>query len=246
MKTLVKKFLSPLRKLIQYLFKPELGIDFWYLSPYKTSLVLLYQEKLMESSLNYALSNFRNCQHYYNLYDLWNYLIGHLKASGKLDKKYLFLEFGTWKGTSINYFSAKLPQATFYGFDSFEGLKEDWTGSSFAKGHFSLEGVLPKVNPNVTLIKGWFDETLPPFLKNKTENIGLLHIDCDTYESTKVVLDLVKNRIHPGTFILFDEYIGYASWEIGEYKAFQEFISSTGLKYKYLGFSNAAVLVQIL
>ena len=246
MKKLAKFFLSPLRKLIQYLFTPELNIDFWRLSPYKTSLVLLYQEKLMESSLSYALSNFRNCQNYYDVHGLWDYMIGCLKRSGKLDKDHLFLEFGTWKGHSINYFSELLPHVTFYGFDSFQGLKEDWTGSSFGKGHFSLGGILPKVNSNVTLIKGWFDETLPVFLKNRTENLGLLHIDCDTYESTKVVLDLLRDRIKPGTYILFDEYIGYSSWEIGEYKAFQEFLSHSGFRYKYLGFSNAAVLVQIL
>jgi len=246
MKTLAKKILSPVRKVTQYLFAPELKVDLWKLSPYKTSLVLLYEEKMMESSLNYALANFKHCLNFYMANELWDYVARCLRESGNVYNKELFLEFGTWKGTSINYLSARLPQVTFYGFDSFEGLKEDWSGHSYGKGHFDLGGVLPKVNANVILNKGWFDETLPIFLNTRTEKVAFLHIDCDTYESTKIVLDLLKNRVHSGTFILFDEYIGYSSWERGEYKALQEFISTTGFKYEYLAFSNQAVLVKIL
>jgi hypothetical protein len=37
---------------------------------------------------------------------------------------------------------------------------EKWR-NGFDKGCFNRNGNLPKVNKNVTLIKGWFDETLP-------------------------------------------------------------------------------------
>jgi hypothetical protein len=72
-----------------------------------------------------------------------------------------------------------------------------------------------------------------------------LHIDCDTYESTKYVLDTLKGKIIPKTYILFDEYLGYPNWEIGEYKAFQEFIADTGLKYRYVAFCFKQVLLII-
>ena len=79
--------------------------------------------------------------------------------------------------------SNTLKDKLFFGFDSFEGLQEDWKGSGLAKNHFSLRGKLPKVNDNVNLISGWFSSTLPQFLKNFNDQICLIHIDCDTYQN---------------------------------------------------------------
>ena len=41
--------------------------------------------------------------------------------------------FSPFKGKSINLFAKKLKKlkAKIYGFDSFEGLNEDWKGTSF-------------------------------------------------------------------------------------------------------------------
>ena len=38
----------------------------------------------------------------------------------------LFLEFGVYKGTSINFISSLIPDKKIYGFDSFGGLPEEW------------------------------------------------------------------------------------------------------------------------
>jgi hypothetical protein len=54
-----------------------------------------------------------------------------------------------------------------YGFDSFRGLDEDWTGVGHVKGTFDLSGRLPRVRPNVTLLAGWFRETLPGFSRRE-------------------------------------------------------------------------------
>ena len=210
--------------------------------PYKTNLVFLYEERLMESSVDYAVKNFRHCLYFKVPPQLWDYTIEKIRD---LSNEGLYLEFGVWQGYSINHFSSRLANKTFYGFDSFEGLKEDWKGFSLAKGHFSTGGRLPPVQPNVKLIKGWFDETLPGFLMEKKGNVSFVHVDCDTYESTKFVLEALRPRIFPGTYILFDEYIGYPNWEIGEYKAFQEFIADTGLKYRYIAFCFKQVLLII-
>jgi hypothetical protein len=43
-------------------------------------------------------------------------------------------------------------------------LPEKWR-DGFGKGSFSRNGNFPKVNSNVELIKGWFHETLPNFIK---------------------------------------------------------------------------------
>jgi len=70
------------------------------------------------------------------------------------------MEFAVYQARTLNYLAAKTSQ-TLYGFDSFEGLTEFWR-DGIGKGAFALDG-LPKVRPNVVLVKGWFDERLPKF-----------------------------------------------------------------------------------
>ena len=88
---------------------------------------------------------------------------------------------------------------------------------------------------NVTLIKGWFDKTLPVFLDMTPGPVGFVHIDCDLYSSTKTVLTLLKDRLRDGAVIVFDEYFNYPGWEQHEYKAFSEFVDQACFKFKYLG-----------
>ncbi len=156
----------------------------------------------------------------------------------------LFLEFGVFQGESINFCSKLLKDKMVYGFDSFEGLPETWGGKE-AKGHFDLQGKLPKVEKNVNLIKGWFNETLPEFLRENKGDIAFLHIDCDLYLSTKTVLNLLAPRIKKGTVIVFDEYINYPNWQKHEFKAFQEFVKKNSAKYEYLalGILDMAVVI---
>ena len=58
---------------------------------------------------------------------------------------------------------------------------------------------LPKVKENVELHKGWFNESLPPFLEQHPGPVAFIHVDCDLYSSTKTLLDLLAPRIRPGT-----------------------------------------------
>ena len=148
----------------------------------------------------------------------------------------LNLEFGVFMGHTINLCSEKYSDRMFYGFDSFEGLPEDWR-EGFLKSHFSLNGNLPQVNSNVTLIKGLFSDTLDEFLDKNQEKISFLHMDCDLYSSTKCVLEKVKNRLQSGTIILFDELYNYPGWQDGEYKAWQEFVSLYNVDYDYIGYN---------
>ena len=91
-----------------------------------------------------------------NTYPL-KYVFENLKLQHKPNT--LWLEFGVASGKTINYIS-KFTNNKVYGFDSFEGLPENWR-DGFGKGAFSRNGNLPEVNANVELIKGWFDNTLP-------------------------------------------------------------------------------------
>ena len=144
----------------------------------------------------------------------------------------LFLEFGVFEGTTINFISANTDK-TVYGFDSFEGLPEDWR-DGFEKGTFKTK--IPEVNKNVKLIKGWFNNTLPSFREKHPESCSFIHIDCDLYFSTKTIFDNLHNKIKEGTIIVFDEFFNYPGWKEGEYKAFIEFVNSHNIKYEYIGY----------
>ncbi len=146
----------------------------------------------------------------------------------------LICEFGVFRGDTINHF-ARLTSKPVFGFDSFEGLPEAW-GPGLSKGHFAVKQ-LPKVPSNVTLIKGWFDETLPAFLEQHKGMIGFLHVDCDLYSSTKIVLSQLKPRLAPGAVIVFDEYFNYPGWKEGEYKAFEEFLADGDLRVEFIGYN---------
>ncbi len=150
-------------------------------------------------------------------------------------KQGLYLEFGVFSGRTINHIAEQVDQAV-YGFDSFEGLPERWR-DTLGAGHFKVDA-LPQVRSNVTLVKGWFDKTLPEFLKNHAGEVAFLHVDCDLYSSTRTIFDFLGSRLKPGAVIVFDEYFNYPGWRDGEYKAFQELVERNGLKFEYLNYNR--------
>jgi len=79
-----------------------------------------------------------------------------------------YLEFGVWWGGTIGWWLNKLGQdSNLYGFDSFEGLPEDWNLEN-KKGQFDLQGKLPQLAaPNLRFIKGWFEATVESFLATR-------------------------------------------------------------------------------
>ena len=174
-------------------------------------------------------------------YDLLRFSLSRGPAEG------LVLEFGVEKGLSINCLG-KETRRTVHGFDSFQGLPADWGGTIGVQGQFTMKGKPPKVPANVRLHAGWFDATLPRFLAEHPEPAALIHVDCDIYESTQIIFDLLADRIVSGTVIVFDEYFNYPNWKNHEFKAFQEYIERSKKAYKYIGYSaeRGHVAVQIL
>lgn len=157
-------------------------------------------------------------------------------AFGQAPNDGLLVEFGVANGASLRHL-AGLTSRQVHGFDSFGGLPEDWHGTKEKSGAFTQRGKLPKVPANVTLHPGWFNDTLPGFVAANPGPAALVHVDCDIYSSTVTIFSELRERIVPGTVIVFDEYFNYPGWRAHEYKAFQEFIASTGLTYKYIGVS---------
>jgi O-methyltransferase len=136
-----------------------------------------------------------------------------------------YLEFGVWKGETLAAWSKiNTNEATrFYGFDSFEGLPEDW-GHAFGttpKGHFGLNGEVPTVeDKRVTFIKGWFQHTLRKFLaETKLTHPIVLHNDSDLHSSTQYALSTLDPFLEAGDIIIFDEYEAAAH----EYLAWQQY-----------------------
>lgn len=197
------------------------------------------QWRAVEDAADYAEERMATSLAFNSRRELWDYALSRISFDG------LVAEFGVWKGESINHFAQRLPDKQLYGFDSFEGLSNDWPGTSAAKGHFNLGGRLPKVEPNVELVKGWFDETLPPFLATHAGNFAFIHIDCDTYEAAQIALAQISGRVVAGTVIVFDEYFGFLGWRNGEFKAWGEFCASRSLRYRYVGFAEAQVAVVV-
>ncbi len=181
-------------------------------------------------AVEYAIAHMGEAMVLADRYELARFALARAPHEG------LVLEFGVAKGASLRNLAAQGPRQV-HGFDSFGGLPEDWVGTKEAAGAFTQKGKLPKMPPNAMLHPGWFDQTLPPFLAANPGPAAFIHVDCDIYTSTVTIFSALRERIVPGTVILFDEYFNYPGWRGHEYKAFQEFIREAGLSYEYIGFS---------
>jgi hypothetical protein len=183
-----------------------------------------------EASADYIINNMRAVPNFANDYDFHDW-IARTQTTGSG----LVLEFGVATGRTLNHFARIFDRQVVHGFDSFEGLPENWT-SRMPKGFFKRNN-LPRVRDNCKLHVGWFDETLPSFKKEiKDQPIQLLHVDCDLYSSTVTILTALRKNIVPGTVIVFDEYFNYPGWQLDEFRAWQEFVAKNAIKYEYIGY----------
>jgi|SRR5580704_10947683 O-methyltransferase len=148
----------------------------------------------------------------------------------------LYMEFGVAKGSATRYWSEilKNPDSRLHGFDTFEGLPENWT-SEYGKGSFSTNGAVPQMNdPRVQFFKGRFDETLPHHVA-PPHDVLFLNIDADLYSSTRYVLTTLQDAIVPGTYIYFDEFCVRTH----ELRAFDEFLSANRMKFRCVGATHS-------
>ena len=152
-------------------------------------------------------------------------------ANAVKDKQVLYLEFGVFAGATMRYWSRALkhPGSILHGFDSFEGLPEDFdVNGRYPKGHFDVGGQLPNIeDPRVRFFKGWFEETLPGY-EVPSHEVLVLNLDADLYSSTKTVFDRLEQYIVPGTYIYFDDM----SRPDHEPRAFKEFMEATCKKFE--------------
>jgi hypothetical protein len=152
------------------------------------------------------------------------------------------VECGAWQGGSAAMMASAAPSRDVWIFDSWEGLPEPGELDVAAAGHrrergwndASMRSVAqlmlrqPALEPErVHLVKGWFEATLR---STDTGPIALLHLDCDWYDSVKLCLDVLYDRVVPGGFIAVDDY---DHW-LGCRRAVDEFASQTSLSFQLL------------
>jgi hypothetical protein len=158
----------------------------------------------------------------------------------------VWVELGVMTGETTRkmaeYARANELSPEIHGFDSFEGLPEAWyTGVD--KGAFAINE--PKFSEkNITIHAGWFEDTLPAFASDNPTQIGLLHADADLYSSTKTGFDNLN--IDSGTVIVFDEYWNYLEYKLHEYKAFNQFIQSSGKNFEYIGYNKQHMQLSVI
>lgn len=133
--------------------------------------------------------------------------------------------------------------------DSFDGLPEigefdekksaGYVGS--CKGNKeTIYKVLKKLNlsdENIKIVEGDFEKTIPLLPCNK---IALLHIDADWYNSVKLCLDNLYDKVEKGGFIVIDDY-GY--WK-GCKKAVHDFEKERRLTINLTKVDSTAVYFQ--
>ena len=157
-------------------------------------------------------------------------LFDHMTKLSKKERP--FYEFGVWRAEAFRYLIKTFKKG--YGFDTFEGIPEDWHNEK--AGTYSSDGNVPKIKGGEFIV-GKFEDTLPGFFAKKRPIASIINFDADLYSSTICALNFAKPVIDKHTILIFDEFIIHKNWEQDEYKALEEFCSNNHYTYEVLAIS---------
>lgn len=182
-----------------------------------------------------------------------------------------YLEFGVYGGrsfaTACHFAQSKgIESMRFYAFDSFEGLPEIKGADKndycrYTKGWYSCDQAKFSQNllkrgaelEKVTIVPGWFDQTLVPETKSKLQikKAAIIFVDCDLYESTTLVLDFITDYIQDGTILIFDDWFCFrADPDKGEQGAFASWLKKTphikAQEYRRWGYHGNSFILRRL
>lgn len=189
------------------------------------------------------LMNYREAEHQLSRFENFENIANELKKNGSSGD---VIEFGTWQGLGITLLAKALGSSIprkFVGIDAFEGLPDTSTG--WQKGQFSntsadlcKQNILRHLNHvhKLELIECWFDD---PDLQNKiqeaSENVNIIHFDCDLGLSLTTALPLIEHLLvgNNQVYLVFDDWGCYPdeipdAFFLWEYK----FSERTGIKMK--------------
>ena len=167
------------------------------------------------------------------------------------------VETGVWRGGASIFMRALLEiygqnDRLVWAADSFQGMPKPKEGVPQDEGYdlasdrylaVSLEQVKENfskfdlLDDRVKFIPGWFEETLPIA---PIEEIALLRLDGDLYESTMVPLVNLYHKVSPGGYVIVDDYYAWPSCS----RAIKDFFASSGERPKIVRIDNTAAYWQ--
>jgi len=148
----------------------------------------------------------------------------------------LFIEFGVSGGHSFSWWlhEKSHEHSRFIGFDTFEGLPENW--GAFKRGDMAAD--LPDFkDKRAEMVKGLFQNTLDHYFQDHPPDPAkrkIIHLDADLFSSTLVALAAVSGSLKKGDILFFDEF----NVPDHEFYAFRLFTESWYVKTKLLGAVN--------
>jgi O-methyltransferase len=150
----------------------------------------------------------------------------------------VYAEFGCHEVNTFRYAlntlgTYKTPNkiSHFYAFDSFQGMPEPqgidrqkiWRKGMNYTSLESFKKICKRDMHRITVVPGFFENTLPKCTWNDSHKIALAYIDVDYYNSAKQVISFIADKLQHGSIIAFDDWnCYYADNQRGERKAFAE------------------------
>ncbi|MET0391431.1 MAG: TylF/MycF/NovP-related O-methyltransferase [Polyangiales bacterium] len=156
-----------------------------------------------------------------------------------------YLEFGVFRGDTFKLairaarssFGGAY-QGRFFAFDSFEGLPDVaslaepenvFNQAEYACSEADFRRAIASTarGTNVQVVKGWFDRTLTPALRDELglREVAIANIDCDLFESTVPCLEFIAPLVQNGTIVMFDDwYLMRGSMKRGEAQAAEQWL----------------------
>lgn len=176
------------------------------------------------------------------------------------------VECGVWRGGSMHIVARTLDaigetNRELYLFDTFEGMTPPtdkdltftgkpvsellegqpktariWAVASLEDVQQGFEGV-PYPRDRIHFVKGPVEETLP---EQAPDQIAILRLDTDWYESTRHELVTLYDRLVPGGVLIIDDYGSFQ----GAKQAVDEFVAATGARLLLIPIGPGRIAVK--
>jgi O-methyltransferase len=143
-------------------------------------------------------------------YELWDFAKQSVKINGAI------IEVGVWRGGTGCLLAMSAPTKSVYLADTFQGVVKAGKNDIRYKGGEHADTSVQMVTrllslaqvDNVRLLNGIFPDETAAGLEGP---ISLLHVDVDTYQSAKDIVEWALPRLPVGAKIVFDDYGFYES-----------------------------------
>ncbi len=161
-----------------------------------------------------------------NIYLLMRFYLARLNAGH-------IVEFGSFKGGNAIFMAHVArelhPGMQIYALDTFAGMPQtDKSIDAHSAGDFAgvdLDELVAYKEAlgldNLHLVRGLFEDTAPGVLA-RAGPIVLAHIDCDIYDAVRYSYEVVRERMVPGGYFVFDD--GTVSSCLGATEAVEELL----------------------